>query len=1024
MYRVRNVGRRLLLGILALVLPALPTMVDLRPAQAQAPEDVAPRQNVPTDAYFLFREAFYTGDYTGSLQNFQACLRGAIKNGPNFWIDSICYHTMCGETYYQMGQYAPALEHYNSAVTLALTFNDWMIPVRFPPTLAALPPQQVRPIPWGKSERQLIIGNFPDTAVIRQGQVDQSQVVMRGGVVQQAIDFPINPQEIARCTCLAIRRRRDLLGPLAAYDELNNQLIAALSRRPVQPNHWSEAWLDIELGCAFAAAGKDVQAKPILERAVITGGQFDHPLTSIALIELGRIALNAGVYDAATKYFQEAGYSAFHFLDPMLIEDSLRYAAVTHVLANRPGPYLPITVAAEWARRQQTLRQLQCQLIALAAEGQCLIEQPKAALALLDGSRAVTNRTDIMQGRIGAQLNYQFALAQYQLGNVVGGDGALTAAMNFEKTGSLKLFHLTIAEQMLTAKTLSLRNAKEVFAGLLRDPVPSDWQYDPLETMALLVHHHPHSYERWIEASLESNELNGRRACEIADLAKRHKFLASQDLGGRLLNLRWLLEGPIDLLPEHARLQRQSLLTQFPAYAQLSQQARNLQVQIAQQPLTAADPTAAKQQSAKLVELNRICSMQEVLLRVMALRRLPAELVFPPIRTVEEIQKSLPFQRGVLSYYSGSRNAYGFLMTNDKFGYWPLPAGSEILKTLTALLQACGNYGENRPLRSADLASNAWQEPARRLYDQLLRDSKADLPTGFDELTISPDGSLWYVPFETLISTASSRTAEPLGAVLRTRYAPTLGLAVGDSRPRLEKPRSLVTLGKLYPTDADEVTDRAFSEFKRSVPQSESIRLKPGSLGGGAVFAAAADRVVVLADIPPPAGPYAWNPLAADRGVAGGALIDWLRLPWHGPEQIAIPGFHTPAEDALKTMSLNDAGNDLFFGITGLMGCGARTVLISRWRPAGRTSHDLVREFMQELPYTSAAKAWQRSVRLVQQTPIDPELEPRVTWETGTTPPRPTHPFFWAPYLVVDTGSEPPGAEDAKPSAVDAVIPK
>ena len=59
------------------------------------------------------------------------------------------------------------------------------------------------------------------------------------------------------------------------------------------------------------------------------------------------------------------------------------------------------------------------------------------------------------------------------------------------------------------------------------------------------------------------------------------------------------------------------------------------------------------------------------------------------------------------------------------------------------LLQGCGNYGENRPLRGADLESAAWREPARKLYDQLLRDSKAELPNGFDELTISPDGSLW-----------------------------------------------------------------------------------------------------------------------------------------------------------------------------------------------------------------------------------------------------------------------------------------
>jgi hypothetical protein len=60
------------------------------------------------------------------------------------------------------------------------------------------------------------------------------------------------------------------------------------------------------------------------------------------------------------------------------------------------------------------------------------------------------------------------------------------------------------------------------------------------------------------------------------------------------------------------------------------------------------------------------------------------------------------------------------------------------------------------------------------------------------------------------------------------------------------------------------------------------------------------------------------------------------------------------------------------------MASGSRTVLISRWRTGGKSSYDLVREFVQELPYTTASDAWQRSVFLTMQGDLFLEREPRV----------------------------------------------
>ena len=158
--------------------------------------------------------------------------------------------------------------------------------------------------------------------------------------------------------------------------------------------------------------------------------------------------------------------------------------------------------------------------------------------------------------------------------------------------------------------------------------------------------------------------------------------------------------------------------------------------------------------------------------------------------------------------------------------------------------------------------------------------------------------------------------------------------------------------------------------------------------------------------------PLAWSPLPLDKNEQQGALENWLALPKAGPQRIALPGMHTLAERGGKTASRRRGatvapGDDLFYASCGLMSAGAETMLLSRWRVGGQSTIDLVREFVQELPHTAAAEAWQRSVQLAMQMPIDPLNELRV--KAGKDPVELTaaHPFFWAGYVVIDSGWRP-----------------
>ncbi|MDR0391587.1 MAG: hypothetical protein LBH59_06750, partial [Planctomycetaceae bacterium] len=119
--------------------------------------------------------------------------------------------------------------------------------------------------------------------------------------------------------------------------------------------------------------------------------------------------------------------------------------------------------------------------------------------------------------------------------------------------------------------------------------------------------------------------------------------------------------------------------------------------------------------------------------------------------------------------------------------------------------------------------------------------------------------------------------------------------------------------------------------------------------------------------------------------------------------------FHTPAETALRAPSSAKTpylanGNDIFMTAMALEACGAKTILMSRWRTGGRSTYDLVGEFMKAYPDMPAANAWRQAVLNVGVKPIEVEQEPRIKITPKDEKPLAAHPFFWSPFILIDRG--------------------
>ncbi len=206
--------------------------------------------------------------------------------------------------------------------------------------------------------------------------------------------------------------------------------------------------------------GQTADAVTLLKRATTIGGQLDHPLTPLVLLELGQAAFAAGNYEEAGPLLQEAGYSAFTFNDQDVLEESFR-AGLQVYLALHPGGrdiFPPLPAAIAWSRTRG--QELRARLLLLAAENDALLNFTAPAAACLSDARSVIGRRDMGSREIGARLNYLSAMVAYQQGKQSAGDQFLADALTFEKTASKRALQIHLADEFATALQTTPANRK------------------------------------------------------------------------------------------------------------------------------------------------------------------------------------------------------------------------------------------------------------------------------------------------------------------------------------------------------------------------------------------------------------------------------------------------------------------------------------------------------------------------------------------------------------------------------------
>ncbi|MFP6751556.1 MAG: CHAT domain-containing protein [Pirellulaceae bacterium] len=962
---------------------------------------------VPRQEYFLAKAIMRDGDFVRASRGFESAARSGIRSTEGRWVDSICYYAMMGECYYQMGRTAEALERFEAALQLYVAHQNWLLALDYPPAIQ-LSGRARRPITWAISQRTPIIGQVPGTINSLQGRLNNLQVLAQGGVYVPLQLFPIHAEEIVQCTALAMRRRLAIMGPTCPYSPLTLQLLNALSRRPTRPNHWSQAWVSLQLGLAYASAGQTGQAAAQLQQSMLISGRFDHVLTSVAMLELGKLAFQQEQFPQAASYFIEASLNAGLFEEYRTVEESLRWASRTHQVVGGKGLFAPLPAAAAWGQTESDF--VQASVFVSAAENYGRGGEPAKAMAMIDRAATAARRHDMANGTLSARVNYVTALANYQMGNLDLGDAAFSKVMAFQKQSSHWLLQVAQTDALFNAGALSEKVADDLFSRVLREPTSADWVFQPEETLTYLLSPHLLPMEHWFQVVMQRKELE--RAIEISDRIRRHRFYSSLPMGGRLLSLRWTLEAPEDAITPKALLQRRDLLANYPKYGPVRERARMVSQQLQQMPIGGGDEEQVKQGKELYGQLTVLARAQEIMMREMSLQGDAAQFCFPRIRDVKELQRVIPEGEMVLVFFATSRGMLVFALGNKKYEYWQLASLGKITGEMKTLLRQLGHFDKNVDVKVANLATENWKESASRITEMLFSGAPPTILDNVTRLVIVPDGPLWYLPFEALL-----RNDQPLLQQLSIRYSPYVSLAMGDGRNHPPLGRTGFVSTTMVPGEDKRIAAQGAEQFIAEIEGSD--RLSGDLPGPSSVVSTIYDRLFVMAELDDMSkAPYNLAPLSLDRGRPGSNLGSWMALPWGRCQQVALPAFHTAAENSLKR---GGNGMEVFLTINGLMASGARTVVLSRWRPGGKTSHDLMRKLAAQLPEKAADTAWQQVVMEMRQELVDTDLEPRIS---GTANDRllANHPWFWAGYIVADTKLT-PGQPQPVATVPDALPP-
>ncbi len=376
--------------------------------------------------------------------------------------------------------------------------------------------------------------------------------------------------------------------------------------------------------------------------------------------------------------------------------------------------------------------------------------------------------------------------------------------------------------------------------------------------------------------------------------------------------------------------------------------------------------------------------------------------------TYRQVQKRLPANTALISYFMADSNIFAFVVTHDALTVHHLPLSAKDLQRA---------FDENGYLVRMNLSADGrLREPwlLEPLYARLIR-PLLDRLQGLKTLYILPYGPLHLVPFHALTAGTHAGQAQALLDNYQVVYAPSATVLVGFcQRKRKQAPQSLLAVG--------------YNGHNLRHAEAEAQAIASLADGGVALVDNAATNQALFAQ----AQQFRWVHVACHgRFNPQAPLMSYLRLagaPLYAAD--VLQHLHLQAE--LVTLGACETGRNRVLKGDELLGlvrafiyAGTPAVLVSLWPVDELSTRILMERFYRELltgqPKAEALRIAQQHLRRLTAHQVeailagygesDPQAQVRrladlahgqkIQPEMVADAEIFAHPYFWAPFILV-----------------------
>lgn len=949
-----------------------------------------PTANIVRPEYYTASDFFADGQIAQAAIVLEAALSQSRMVNNQRGIDSVPPMVKMGECFWEQCDIGMALEKFDAALQISLMSQRWLSLLK-PSTGNIRAESRIREVPWAVNTRGTQMGAYNEAWPIALGSSDVLLETAAGqGVAGKVV--AIDALEILRCQAMALRRRFQLLGPLAKHNPLTRPLLDAFSVNVTGQSEAIQSAMNVCRALAGLGTGERIASTQLLIRNLSLSNGMDHPLSAIALLTLADLAIDSNEVLVAEERAIEASIVAARSGQMDHLAEAVEYLSKAGFADGHDaviGKMLQQIV--QWSltkSRMVTIRgQVEfARLSALAGEVDTAKKQSNNATTMLLPKQVVMPRAESV-------VRYVQARVAFLEGNILEGIEKLFESVAYMRNnkgiGSPTLFQLDLAVQLTINKALEEPVAEAVLGQLLRSPSAGHWRVHPLEQLDWLMVDKTEACNVLLDIQIRTR--NDSELAAALDDSVRNRVRRLNELESRVFDLKILFHGDNRFVGNTAEASQ--LRKKVPI---VDQNVAKIQQLLA--PLQAKPKWDLRKwtedDTRRWESAIRLSATQESLLWAAAISPLVVAESFPPRHAQESLIKSLRPKDAVVMFASHGTSMRGLLYVSGKWRTWEVADFASLerqtVNLLSELLELRNRDGNQREVQKS------WGLARRiEIRNHLFPKEVWASLIAAERWIVVPDASLWYLPLETL-PLSDLPNSLPCISEHSITYSPTLGLVpfLLDAKPMTKSVHGIdVHASDFLSLDGPRTKDlhedlAAKRRFIVDMPGKQTS--SPPSL----FFKISSDSINTYSAME-------WDsivPVSTDPNPNQANIRSWNRLPWGAPTSMLLAGVNAIPPPPRAT------GDEWLRLILPLIAQGTRQLTISRWPVGGESTAWLMRSFQENQEDLSVSESWRRSVLTLWEEQFEQRKEPLFKGAPFVNPENMVsgrHPLLWSGYIRI-----------------------